>query len=248
MADFILPPLTINFIPSRCLCSNAAQGEKMRKLFFCTLPLVLSGSLVVAQPAPSTALAAAPPVALPAPARSGGMALNDALAHRRSVRSFQPVRLTLQEVSQLLWAAQGVTDDKGHRTAPSAHAQYFLHLYLAQPEGFYEYLPTAHALRKLSDKDLRAALSSQPTVQAAPAVFLIAGEYDRATKLADRETALRLVNLEAGHTAQNLLLEATALDLGAVPVGGIDANQTARAASLPATITPIYLVPVGHPK
>ena len=176
------------------------------------------------------------------------MTLNDALAHRRSVRSFQPARLTPQEVSQLLWAAQGVTDDKGHRTAPSAHAQYFLHLYLAQPDGFFEYLAAAHALQKLSDKDLRAALSSQATVQGAPAVFLIAGEYDRAGKLADRETALRLVNLEAGHAAQNLLLEATARNLAAVPVGGIDPKQTAQAASLPAAIAPIYLVPVGRAK
>ncbi len=220
----------------------------MGNLFLCTLPFLLAGPLVTAQVAPSTAAVAAPPVALPAPSRSGGMALNEALAHRRSIRSFQPVRLTPQEVSQLLWAAQGVTDDKGHRTAPSAHAEYFLHLYLARPEGFFEYIPAAHALQKISDKYLRATLSSQPTVQAAPAVFLIAGEYDRAAKLADRETALRLVNLEAGHTAQNLLLEATALDLGAVPVGGIDAKQTARAASLPPAITPIYLVPVGHPK
>jgi SagB-type dehydrogenase family enzyme len=176
------------------------------------------------------------------------MSLNDALAHRRSIRSFQSAKLTLPELSQLLWAAQGVTDDKGHRTAPSAHAQYYLHLYLAQPDGFFEYLPAAHALRQLSDKDLRAALSSQATVQAAPVVFLIAGEYDRASKGTDRETGLRLVNLEAGHAAQNLLLEATALNLGAVPVGGVDPKQAAQAASLPAGITPIYLVPVGHPK
>lgn len=219
----------------------------MRKLFLCTL-LTLAVSVV---PLLSCQQAAAPPAArigLPAPVRSGGMTLNDALAQRRSVRSFQSLKLTAAEISQLLWAAQGVTDDKGHRTAPSANAKYYLHLYLAQPEGFFEYLPAAHALQKLSEKDLRAALSSQATVQAAPVVFLIAGEYERASKGADRETGLRLVNLEAGHAAQNLLLEATALNLGAVPVGGIDPKQTAQAAALPAGITPIYLVPVGHPK
>jgi SagB-type dehydrogenase family enzyme len=176
------------------------------------------------------------------------MSLNEALAHRRSIRSFQPAKLTMQELSQLLWAAQGITDDKGHRTAPSAHAQYFLHLYLAEPEGFFEYVASAHALQKLSDKNLRGTLSSQETVKAAPVVFLIAGEYDRASKAAGHETGLRLVDLEAGHAAQNLLLEATALNLGAVPVGGIDPKQTAQAASLPAGITPIYLVPVGHVK
>lgn len=217
----------------------------MRNPFLCTFLLLVSVPLVIAQSAPASAPAEAP-VALPAPARSGGMALNDALARRRSIRSFQPAKLTPQELSQLLWAAQGITGGKGQRTAPSAHAQYFLHLYLAQSEGFFEYLPAAHALQKLSGRDLRAALSSQAAAQAAPAVFLIAGEYDRAAKLTDRETALRLVNLEAGHAAQNLLLEATALNLGAVPVGGVDAKQAAQAASLPAAITPIYLVPVGH--
>ena len=219
----------------------------MRNLFLCTF---LTSALFCA-PLVSCQQAAAPVtahIALPAPLRTGGMSLNDALAHRRSIRSFQSTKLTLAELSQLLWAAQGVTDDKGHRTAPSAHAQYYLHLYLAQPDGFFEYLPAAHALHQLSDKDLRAALSSQATVQAAPVVFLIAGEYDRASKGTDRETGLRLVNLEAGHAAQNLLLEATALNLGAVPVGGVDPKQAAQAASLPVAITPIYLVPVGHPK
>jgi len=217
----------------------------MRNSLLCTLLALSSATLVTAQPAP---VSTASRIELPAPASSGGMALSDALAHRRSVRSFLPAKITLPEISQLLWAAQGITDDKGHRTAPSAHAQYFLHLYVAQADGFFEYIPVGHALQKLSGKDLRATLSTQDTVKGAPCVFLIAGEYDRATKVAERETALRLVNLEAGHAAQNLLLEATALNLAAVPVGGIDPKQTAQAASLPATVTPIYLVPVGHAK
>jgi len=219
----------------------------MHNSIFCTLlfSILLSAPLISAQ---STTNPPDAKIALPAPKHTGGISLNEALATRRSVRSFQPTKLTMQEISQLLWAAQGVTDDKGHRTAPSARAQYFLHLYVAQADGFFEYIPTANALQKLSDKDLRPTLSSQPTVHAAPAVFLVAGEYDRASKLAERETAQRLVNLEAGHATQNLLLEATSLNLGAVPVGGIDPKQAAEAASLPAAIVPIYLVPVGHTK
>jgi len=85
-------------------------------------------------------------------------------------------------------------------------------------------------------------------VKKAPIVFLIAGEYERAAKTTQKEVAHKLVNLEAGHAAQNLLLQATALKLGAVSVGGVDAKQTAAAAALPAEITPIYLLPVGHPK
>jgi SagB-type dehydrogenase family enzyme len=169
------------------------------------------------------------------------------LATRRSIRSFAPTQLTQQELAQLLWAAQGITDDKGHRTAPSARAQYFLHLYVATPDGLFEYLPATHVLQKLSGKDLRASLSTQKTVTDAPAVFLIAGETLRATQN-NSETGLRWVYLEAGHAAQNLLLQATALGLGAVPVGGIQPPQIAEAASLPSSQAAVYLIPVGHPK
>jgi SagB-type dehydrogenase family enzyme len=175
------------------------------------------------------------------------VSLEEALAERHSVRDFTAQALTMSELSQLLWAAQGVTDERGHRTAPSARAQYFLHLFVATPDGFFEYVPAGHALQKLADKDLRPALSTQRTVNEAPAVFLITGEYQRATG-GDAETGLRWVHLEAGHAAQNLLLQATALGLGAVPVGGIQPQQIKQAAALSASQAAIYLIPVGHPK
>lgn len=187
-------------------------------------------------------------IELPQPSRAGGMSLTEAMARRRSVRTFRATALTPQEISQLLWAAQGITDDKGHRTAPSAHAGYFLHVYVASPEGFFEYIPAGHQLQKLTAKDLRAALSSQKTVSAAPAVFVITGEFGRGAQGASAELAARFINLEAGHAAQNVLLQATALGLGAVPVGGIDPKQIQSAAPVAAQNTPIYLIPVGHPQ
>jgi SagB-type dehydrogenase family enzyme len=209
----------------------------MRNAFLCTV--LFAATALTAQQTP---------VALPAPTRGGGMSLNEALATRRSIRSYTDAKITMEEISQLLWSAQGVTSDKGQRTAPSAFGQYFLRLYVARPEGFFEYIPASHSLQQLSSKDIRAALSTQDTVKKAPIVFLIAGEYERAAKTTQKEVAHKLVNLEAGHAAQNLLLQATALKLGAVSVGGVDAKQTAAAAALPAEITPIYLLPVGHPK
>ncbi len=186
-------------------------------------------------------------ITLPTPVRIGGMSLNEALATRRSIRSFAPTKLTDKEISQLLWAAQGVTDDKGHRTAPSARAQYFLHIYLAEGDGFFEYVPEQHQLRRLDDKDLRARMSSQPAVTSAPVVFLITGEYERAGQ-ANKTIGTRWVDLEAGHAAQNLLLQATALHLAAVPVGGIQPEQIMKVAPLPPDRSPIYLVPAGHAK
>jgi SagB-type dehydrogenase family enzyme len=226
----------------------------MRRITLAVLiVLVVAAQLSLAQaPAQGTAvqqeIKSAEKVSLPPPAKTGGMSLNEALARRRSVRSFTSASLTPQEVAQLLWSAQGITGDKGQRTAPSAHAWYFLRVYLANSEGLFEYLPASHELQKVSGKDLRASLSPQAAVSAAPAVLIVAGDYDRAVQQVGPEMGTRFVVVEAGHAAQNVLLQATALGLGAVPVGGIQPKQAQATAGLPANSVPIYLIPVGHPK
>ena len=218
----------------------------MRKLLVCTAIAALFVSAAFAQETGKSANGNATIIQLPPPSKSGGMALTDALAHRRSTRTFTARPMTQAEISQLLWAAQGITDDKGHRTAPSASAQYFLHVYLATPDAFFEYIPVGHQLKKLQSGDLRAKLSVQPSVKTAPLVLLIAGEYGRATEKYGTDRGPRVTNLEAGHVAQNVLLQATALGLGAVPVGGFEPKDAQKGASLPAQQTPIYLLPVGH--
>jgi SagB-type dehydrogenase family enzyme len=184
-------------------------------------------------------------VDLPKPTLAGGMTLNDAMAHRRSIRALLGTPLKLEEISQLAWSAQGVTDEKGRRTAPSANANYFLHLYVATPEGLFEYEPAKHQLLCVTNHDVRSQLSSQATVHAASVVFVIAGEYERAGASVGNEINHRVVDLEAGHAAQNVLLQATALHLGAVPVGGIEPEMIKKAVPLSHT-EPIYLIPVGH--
>lgn len=187
-------------------------------------------------------------VDLPKPQPAGGITLNEALARRRSVRSFTAEAVTVADLAQLAWSAQGVTDGKGHRTAPSAHGMYFLHLYVATPEGLFEYLPASHQLQCVMDKDIRARLSSQDVVHAAAIIFIIAGDYARAGSSVGSEINHRVVDLEAGHAAQNVLLQATALRLGAVPVGGIEPAMIKKVVPLPEGAEPIYLIPVGHPR
>ncbi len=219
----------------------------MRKfLLVCFALIAVSVSAAFAQETGKSAAAGATTVQLPQPSKSGGMALTEALAHRRSTRTFTAKPLSQAEISQLLWAAQGITDDKGHRTAPSASAQYYLHIYLATPDAFFEYIPAGHQLKKLQSGDLRAKLSVQPSVKSAPFVLLIAGEYERATGKYGADKGPRVTNLEAGHVAENVLLQATALGLGAVPVGGFEPKDAQKGASLPAQLMPIYLIPVGH--
>jgi SagB-type dehydrogenase family enzyme len=176
------------------------------------------------------------------------MSLTEALATRRSVRAFSPTPLSKAELSQILWAAQGITDKQGHRTAPSASAQYYVHVYAASAEGLFEYIPSGHQLQKLSGEDLRSKFSAQPSVNHAPTVLVIAGEYERAISRSGPERGPRVVLLEAGHIAENVLLQAVALGFGAVPVGGIEPKDVQKAAALPSQYSVIYLIPVGHPK
>ena len=220
----------------------------MRKLLLVCFAIALFIPTAFAQDTGKAAQSSATAIQLPQPSKSGGMALTEALATRRSLRTFADKPLTQAEISQLLWAAQGVTDDKGHRTAPSASAQYYLHIYLASADGFFEYVPSGHQLKKLQAQDLRAKLSVQPSVKTAPFVLVIAGEYERAGEKYGADKGAKVVNLEAGHVAENVLLQATALGLGAVPVAGFEPKDAQKAASLPAQHMPVYLLPVGHIK
>jgi SagB-type dehydrogenase family enzyme len=208
------------------------------------------------QPTPSkvkqTGAVAPQQIQLPPPKLKGTLSLEEALVKRRSVREFSGIPLTKVELSQLLWALQGINDPAGYRTAPSAGALYPLEVYLLTSQGLYHYEPAGHRLSLHKQGDLRPALYQvalqQDMVLEAPAVFLIAAEYGRTEVKYGKERSPRYVHLEAGHAAQNLLLQAVALDLGAVPVGAFNDEGVRDVLSLPGSYQPIYLIPVGHPK
>ena len=188
-------------------------------------------------------------IQLPKPVHAGKMSLEETLLRRESVRDFSSQPLTSQEISQLLWAAQGMTKQWGGRAAPSAGALYPLETYLATAEGFFHYLPARHQLIPLSDrnllKDLSLAALGQACTREAPAVIVVTAVYERTSgKYGQR--AERYIAMEAGHAAQNILLQATALGLGAVPVGAFYDEQVQKALGLPVDHRPLYLIPVGH--
>ncbi|MFH1928747.1 MAG: SagB/ThcOx family dehydrogenase [Chloroflexota bacterium] len=189
-------------------------------------------------------------ILLPTPRLSSERSLEETLSRRRSVRRFTDEELTTQDISQLLWAAQGITREWGGRTTPSAGALYPLEVYVAMPQGFYHYEPQGHKMELITRDDLRMevwkASLKQDAVRDAPAVFIIAAVYERtAVKYGDR--AARYVHLEAGHAAQNLLLQAVALDLGGVPIGAFHDDRLQSALSLPGDHEPLYVIPIGHP-
>jgi SagB-type dehydrogenase family enzyme len=178
------------------------------------------------------------------------------LAARRSVRRYSSTALTWQEIGQLLWAAQGVTLDRGPslpglRSAPSAGPLYPLETYVITGEGLYHYLPADHAVLPHPRFGLRQELwepgLQQDWIRDAPVVFVLAAIYQR-TAARYGARAERYVHMEVGHAAENLLLQAVALGLGGVVIGAFYDEQVKKVLDLPKEQDPLYLIPVGHPK
>lgn len=189
-------------------------------------------------------------VDLPAPDLSGSVSLEQVLHDRRSAREYATSEPTLDEIGQLLWAGQGITDDEGHRTAPSAGARYPLELYAVTAAELMHYVPVGHRVEQRADTTTLEALPEvafgQEFVGRAPLVVVIAADPAR-TEQEYGAVAGDLVNREAGHAAQNILLQATALGLAAVPIGGFDPAAVTHLLALPPGQTVLYLIPVGEP-
>ncbi len=188
-------------------------------------------------------------ISFPEPNKDGSMSVEAATASRRSKRDFLPEPLTLEEIGQLAWAAQGQDAATRYRTAPSAGATYPLELFVVSNEGLFHYLVSRHALEKLTDGDLRAALAKaalgQEFIEEAPLTLVFAADFTRTTGRYGQR-GVRYVYMEAGHAAQNVHLQAEALGLGSVAVGAFDDASVSKVLSLPERLEPIYMVVVGH--
>ncbi|MEM2415396.1 MAG: SagB/ThcOx family dehydrogenase [Thermoproteota archaeon] len=198
-------------------------------------------------------------VELPAPITRGTMSVEEAILKRRSIRIFLNKPLSLEDVSQLLWAAQGITDPaRGLRAAPSAGATYPLEVYVvvgrngvtSLPEGLYHYNPDKHVLEYLLEEDLRSSLADaalgQSPVREAPISIVIVAIYERTTNRYG-ERGIRYVHMEAGHVGQNIYLQAVARGLGTVVIGAFEDSQVQKVLKLPENQHPLYIIPVGYP-
>lgn len=190
-------------------------------------------------------------IGLPKPVLKGALSVEEAISRRRSVRSYQDKQLGIEQISQILWAAQGITDEKGLRAAPSAGALYPLEIYIAKKDGLFHYVPKRHGLENISGADLRQKLAQaswgQGFVAEAPVDIIICAVYERViSKYGDR--GIRYTDIEAGHAAQNVHLQAAALGLDSVPVGAFDGNAVSALLGLSKDEKPIYIIPVGYKK
>lgn len=187
-------------------------------------------------------------IQLPSPAYDSAVSIERALAERRSIRSYKDEPLTLNELSQILWAAQGITEpQKGLRTAPSARALYLLQVYVLPgnvtnlPMGTYRYQPQGHELSKIAEGDKKADLFKaigQAPIKNAPAVLVFSG-------LSEKTQRPTWMYLEAGHAAQNVYLQAVSLRLGAVVMGGFKDEDVRKVLNLSEKEQPLYIMPIG---
>ena len=193
---------------------------------------------------------------MPKPKLDGEVSVERALRGRRSVRDFISGTLTLQQVSQILWAAQGETAPDGARTAPSAGALYPLETYLGTGEvqgleaGVYHDRPHGHELVRIVNGDerqrLAQAAAEQLWVSDAAAVIVLCGVYGRTTRKYGERGRI-YVHMEAGHVVQSVSLEAVALGLGSTVVGALDEESVRRILRVPKRQVPLCLIPVGKP-
>ncbi|HID94005.1 MAG TPA: SagB/ThcOx family dehydrogenase [bacterium (Candidatus Stahlbacteria)] len=220
------------------------------KSTFTVLALLLFVSLGCAENNPQKIKGGA--MKLPEPRYSSKMSVEEALKSRRSIRSYKDTALSLNELAQLLWAAQGITAKWGGRTAPSAGATYPLEIYAVVGKvenleaGLYHYNPQDHTITKQKTGDLRSALANaalgQTCVREAPIDLIFAARYERTTRRY-RERGIRYVHMEIGHVGQNIYLQAEALGLGTVAIGAFYDDKVKKVLGIEEE--PLYIMPVG---
>ncbi len=195
-------------------------------------------------------------IPLPKPRFKGELSLEEVILRRRSTRAFSSRTITKSQLSQLLWACQGIT--RGYyRTVPSAGATYPLEVFLLVGEGgvesldggVYRYVHQEHSIIHHLSGDLRKGLCSacleQGFIRKAPLSFVVCAEYSRTTaSYGDR--GVRYVHMEVGHLGQNLALQGEALELCSVMVGAFRDEDVSRVINLSLELKPLYVIPVGY--
>ena len=202
---------------------------------------------------------------LPAPALTGSVSVEKALQSRRSIRVYADTTIALAEVSQILWAAYGITEPVpdgpdflrgGLRTAPSAGALYPLELYLVARRvdglepGVYWYKSETHQLMATPGGDRWAALAEaalrQPHFETAAAAIVYSAIYERNTSKYGERGRERYVCMDLGHSAENVYLEAYALGIGTCAIGAFIDLAVKQAIGMTRAEEPLYIMPLGR--
>jgi len=194
-------------------------------------------------------------IQLPWPKLKSNISVEEAIYKRRSHRAYKKTPLTIEEISQLLFAAQGITDrQQDLRTVPSAGRLYPVEIYLVSGKikgilpGVYKYQFQTHqlirTLKERKRKKLSEAAFFQFWIKEAPATIILCGVFKRTTEKY-KGRGKRFVLMEIGHAAQNISLQAVSLNLGTVCVGGFEDKEVKEVLRLKKEEKPLYLMPIG---
>ncbi len=192
-------------------------------------------------------------IILPPPIKRGKLSLEETLFLRRSVREYSKKPLSIEQLSQILWATQGYVNNR--RTIPSAGAIYPLETYVVignvegVERGIYYYNPSNHSIGCVKSGDFRLELAraclNQMFIAIAPITVVIAADFNRTMRhYGDRGE--RYVLMEAGHAGQNIYLQATSMGLGTVAIGAFIDHMVSKVIGLPRNLSPLYIFPVGY--
>jgi SagB-type dehydrogenase family enzyme len=197
-------------------------------------------------------------IKLPSPSYKGSVSFEEAIYRWKATRRFKKQQLTIQQISQLLWATSGLTVDgitSATRVFPSAGAIYPLEIYVVCGEvnglqaGIYKYNYKNHSLKLIKKGDFREELTksalNQFFISQAPASFVWVAKYEKMSFYGERGKT-RYIHIDLGHSAQNFTIQATSLGLGTVQVGAFNDDLVNKTLSLPKDETPVYIMPVGY--
>lgn len=173
-------------------------------------------------------------ILLPQPQRKGETSLEETLQKRRSIREYKNEPLSLKDTAQILWASQGITEGN-HRVEGVA-------------EGVYRYDPKDYKLVSIVGGDFNKTLAevaaNQVWIEKSAAILLISADFEKTTQKYG-ERGKQYVWMEAGHSAQNVYLQAISLELGTVSVGAFDEGRVQKILNLPENILPLIIMPIG---
>lgn len=209
-----------------------------RKSFSIILGILLGWSICSAQVLET--------VKLPDVQKTGGMSLMEALQNRQSQRSYSSKDLSLQQMSNLLWATYGINRPNGYRTVPSARTFNEFDIYIIKPEGWFVYDPVQHAMLKMGNEDLREFAGTQDFVKNAPVNLIFVADFDRMTG-ADDEFRKFYSATDVGYISQNVYLWCASEKLATIVRGQIDKPKAKEVLKLRPNQQVILAQTVGYP-
>jgi nitroreductase len=186
------------------------------------------------------------PIPLPLPIMEGGKPLMQALKERHTTREFSAEKISLQVLSNLLWAANGINRDDGHRTAPSAMNNQEMDIFVVREDGIFLYDAKANSLSPVVIGDHRAAVGKQDFVATAPLNLIYVADYTRMGKTAEDDKQFYSA-ADVGFIAENVYLFCASDGLDCVVRGYLDRDEIAKVLKLRSDQHVLLGQTVGYP-